>query len=1140
MRKVHGKLVFSPSDLNRYLASPFASWMDRYHFEHPGELEPDETSADQALIAQTGDKHEATILEDYQEAEAGVTVIDRQNPAEARKATREALERKDAIIYQAALELEPFAGYADFLELNPESGRYEVWDTKLARAPKPYYAVQLCCYSEMLAAMTGDGLPDKFGVILGGGDRQDFRTEDFIHYYRRVKAGFLALQEGFTGKLKDRPEPVPRADHGRWASHADAFFTETDHLVQVAGISVGQIKKLKRAGITTMAGLAKAVRKTVPKMAADTLAKLVEQADLQCQTRDRRKKDPDSPPVFEVLPHIGPNGEAIGLAALPPDHPKDIFFDMEGYPLVSGGLEYLFGACTRELDPKTRKPSFHDWWAHDRAEEKEALEGFVDWAYARWKKNPGLHIYHYAAYEVSAVRRLSTRHDTRQDEVDDLLRNEVFVDLYQIVRQGLRVGGDSYSIKTVERLYRPKRTTEVANAVASIVQYAQWMESGEARTWKKSPILKGIRDYNEDDCFSTVELLTWLRKQAAKHHIPCLPKDPAQEDQPERVLPPDVQERIQLVEKLRKKKDENSQTLADLVDFHRREEKPIFWRMFDRAKATPEELRDDPACIEGVKAKGAPVVEKRSLIQTYTFDPSQECKLAGDKDSMVMFTHALGAKCTLVDLDLGKGVLRIKLGSKALEERLEGEFPSTGSLLLNELVPATAIQKALAEVAGEHLSGTLHPPVAALLERKAPAKQIQKSDESTTEAALRIARGMKGGCLVIQGPPGTGKTYTASHMIAGLIADGKKIGIASNSRKAVVNLIKACFETAAAGKSKLQGVIVGGEPEEELMAKHSGLRHAIQNGDGHSAYAGGVIGGTAWLFCRPEWEGQLDFLFIDEAGQVSMANAIAMSRCARNLVMLGDQMQLEQPVQGSHPGDAGLSALQYALKDLKESQPDRPVYHAVVPPDYGLFLGESRRMHPDVCRFISDSIYEGRLGAHVSCARQKVRVPEQKAGGITREHGIVFLGVEHDGNVQQSDEEVERVVQVCKSLLGRPYTDKEGKTHALKLEDLLFISPYNAQVRALKDALPKGAMVGSVDKFQGQEAAVCILSLCSSAGEYGSRGLAFILDRNRVNVAISRAKCLAVVVADPRIAESEAGSLDEMKLLNLFCKMAEY
>jgi uncharacterized protein len=831
------------------------------------------------------------------------------------------------------------------------------------------------------------------------------------------------------------------------------------------------------------------------------------------------------------------NGQPVGLATLPGDHPRDVFFDMEGYPLVSGGLEYLFGASSQTAQAGSLE--FKDWWAHNRDEEKLAFQGFVGWVFNRWKTNPGMHIYHYGAYEVSAVRRLSTRHDTRQDEVDELLRNEAFVDLYQIVAHGLRVGEDSYSIKAVEHLYRTKRATEVATALDSIVQYARWIESKQSRDWSKSTILKNIRDYNEDDCKSTAELSRWLRKVAAEHRIaPAHAASASAPSQPP-VLPPEVLARLDTTAKLRGKGDAVALVLADLIDFHRREQKPMWWRMFDRAVDTPEELRDDPGCIQDIHAVGSPTPEKQSLVQTYRFDPSQECKLvAGDK-SRVMFTHNLEAKFTLSELDTSEGQLRIKIGRKTLTEKLAGAFPKRGSLLPDEFVSPAGIPDALAAVAANHLSGRLHAPVAALLNRIAPVTPIQKAGEPSTDAAIRVTSLMSGGCLVVQGPPGTGKTYTASRVITSLLAVGKKVGVASNSHKAVVNLLTACGEAEQQSGRSLKGIKVGDEAEGPLFSSNPGLRHVESTSDAYRAYTGGIVGGTAWLFTRPEWEGALDFLFIDEAGQVSLANAVAMARSAKNLVLLGDQMQLEQPVQGSHPGDAGLSALQYALKDTTASTLDSPVLHAVVPRDYGLFLSQSRRMHPSVCRFISESIYEGRLRSHDDCTRQKIALPPAGSGLVSKETGIVFSPVEHDGDVQQSDDEVERVKAIFSDLAGRSYTAQNVTTKPLALDDFLFIAPYNAQVRALQAALPAGARVGSVDRFQGQQAPVCVLSLCSSYGEYGSRGLAFILDRNRINVAISRAQCLAVVVADPRIASSPASSIEEMMQLNLFCKILE-
>jgi predicted RecB family nuclease len=1136
MRKQSGTVIYSPSDLIRFLASPYSSWMDRCLLERPDALVPDEDTEDRKLIARSGDEHERAILEQFKASTPGLVPIPTTDFETARAATLAAIQARAPIVYQAALSDDRFAGFADFLVLG-EDGRYRVWDTKLARSPKPYYAIQLCCYSEMLAAATGEPLPDRFGIILGSSERVEFRVEDFLHYYRRLRQSFLAMQDGFTGSVADCPEPLPAADHGCWTTHAETFFEEQDHLVRVAGITVGQIKKLKAAGVTTMTGLAGASNARVPKLAADTLAKLVAQARLQTETLADRARNPEAPARYELISNAAAYGP-VGLSALPPVNPGDVFFDMEGYPLVPGGLEYLFGACA--MDEKTGRLAFFDWWAHDRDEEKQAFEAFVDWVFARWGAYPGMHIYHYAAYEVSAIRRLSTRHNTRQDEVDQLLRNEVFVDLYQILRHGLRIGEPDYSIKTVERLYRLERSTAVATAADSMVQYAGWMSARQSPNWSESPILKAIRDYNEDDCRSTAGLAGWLRGLAAHggdraggppHGAPPAEPRPAKE------LPPEAVRRQEVARALAALPDDTSQRLAELVDFHRREEKPMWWRMFDRADATDEDLRDDSGCIQGVQAVGAPTTEKQSLIQAYRFDPAQECKLAAGDLSKVMFTYDLNTKFGLVELDLSHGTLSLKIGRKTLAEKFGDRFPADGSLLPDEYVPAAVIQAALTDVADGHLAGALHAPAGALFARTPPSATLQGSEEETTAAAIRVCLAMSGGCLVIQGPPGTGKTYTGAHVIKALLDAGNTVGVASNSHKAVVNLMEECGKSMRKSGQALSGIKVGSDSDGPLFSDNPGLRHIEATKDAHDAFSGGIIGGTAWLFTRPEWSGALDYLFVDEAGQVSLANVVAMARCARNLIMLGDQMQLEQPVQGTHPGDAGLSGLQYALKDVASSKTDQPAFHAVVPGAYGLFLGESRRMHPSVCRFISEAIYEGRLGSHTDCARQRVEIAAGSGGHVLKEHGIVLSAVEHDGNIQQSDEEVARVMAIFHELVGRPYTASDGTTKPLSLNDFLFIAPYNAQVRALQAALPSGARVGSVDKFQGQQAPVCILSLCSSYGEYGSRGLGFILDRNRVNVAISRAQCLAVVVADPRIANGPVSTLEEMALVNLFCKI---
>ena len=1110
--------------------------MDRYLLESPGTISPDEDNESDKLIAQTGIEHEKTVLLELQASTPSLEMVLTKDFDKAHAQTLAAIKSRAPIVYQAALRGGRFAGLADFIILDREEG-YQIWDTKLARSPKPYYALQLCCYSEMFAASCGEPMPKRFGIILGTKEEVTFAVEDFIHYYREIRNGFLALQDSFTGELRDRPEPLSNGDHGRWSSHAQTFFRDTDHLVQVAGISVGQIKKLQDAGIKTMASLATSSGKKVRKLAAAALEKLAAQARLQSQTIADRTSNPDAPARFEVITQSG-GYEPTGLAALPKAHAADVFFDMEGYPLTAGGLEYLFGVCVYPSQGDALE--FKDWWAHDRNEEKAAFEGFVDWVFKRWRENPGMHIYHYAAYEVSAARRLSTLHNTRQDEVDVLLTREVFVDLYQIVRQGLRIGEGSYSIKSIEHLYREKRTTEVATAAESIVQYARWIESKQSRAWRESAILKAIRDYNEDDCRSTVGLATWLRSVAKRHGMaPSMAARAVASAKPyeQKELKPEVIERLAVAAELALRKDAFSTVLSNLVDFHRREQKPMWWRKFDRAKASVEELRDDAGCIADVKKVGKPETEKQSLAQQYTFDPAQECKLTAGEREMVMFTFDLDTKLRLSFLDTAAGQLQLKLGKKAVTDKLGGSFPDGGSLIPEESITVEVLQLAITAIGKQQLANQVAAPIAALIKRTAPGTALQQPNETSIEAAIRVTSRMRGGCLVIQGPPGTGKTYTAAAVITALLAGGKKVGINSNSHKAVVNLFAACGKAMKNSGKELRGLKVGGDDDEKIFSDYPLLNYVGETKKAFSAYTSGLVGGTAWLFTLPEWEGQLDYLFVDEAGQVSLANTIATARCAKNIILLGDQMQLEQPIQGAHPGESGLSGLQYALKDLAASKPDDPIFHAVVPPSYGLFLGESRRMHPDICRFISESVYEGRLGSYADCAKQRIVVPKSGASLVKKEHGIVFCPVEHDGNIQQSDEEVARVLDVYRELLGRPCTASNGKTQPLTLEHFLFISPYNAQVRALQARLPSGARVGSVDKFQGQEAPVCILSLCSSYGEYGSRGLGFILDRNRINVAISRAQCLAVVVADPRIATTPVRSLADMKLVNLFCKM---
>jgi len=1138
MYKEKDQLVFSPSDLVRFMESPYSAWMERYHLEFPGSLTPDEPTAELTLAAETGNRHESAYLTELQ-GKGTVTVIERNRDAEA--ATARAIEAGAEVIFQACLRHGRFRGYADFLKrvgVDAEGRHhYEVWDTKLARSAKPTYLVQLCCYAEMLAPLQGR-LPKRIGVVLGSGDSPAFNTDEFFHTYLQLKDGFLALMETFDPDSP--PQPEPRADHGRWKSHAQRWVLESDHLVQVAGISTSQIRRLNAAKITTVAGLAKLKKTKLSKLAEPILRRLIDQAKLQIETRERRAQagpDDHVPPCYRVVQTVL-GGPRRGLSTLPPPSKGDVFLDLEGYPLAKNGLEYLWGASIR---PGGRGECFHDWWAHDEASEKKALEGFIDWAIARWKKDPAMHIYHYASYEVSAIKRLMGRHATREAEIDELLRHGVFIDLYQVVKHGLLVGEPSYSIKSIELLYRGKRSGEVANAGQSIVYYANWLESGESSDWQNSAILKKIRDYNRDDCESTVQLCDWLHERQAEHGIPYLPSPHKSAAVEEDEVPTDDKSRERIAK--RKEYKRLSEALATrifhatdpemkrldqlflhLLEFHRREAKPGWWRLFTRLDSTTEELMEDLDCIGGAQlvAKATKQI-KRSKVLTYRFDGNQDTKIR--PGTRVFAVPCASATFEVVEIDEA-GIVQVKIGDAKLAEAFPDGPPAITSFAPQEHVSATPISDALLSVVGGWVDKQTAPAaLLRLLKRQPPrlpkSQPLRTPGEDITRTAVRVVLAMKESTLCLQGPPGTGKTTCAATMIAELVNKGKNVGVLSNSHKAIENLLAAICDRP---RTAIPVFKVGADAD--FLVRCPKVTAIAGNSEARDAFSSGVIGGTAWLFARSEWVGQLDYLFVDEAGQVSLANLAAVSRCASNLVLMGDQMQLEQPIQGSHPGESGQSALNYYLQD-----------HATIPDTLGLFLPFTYRLEPQTCRFVSDLIYEGRLQPAPGSEKRRLRPLSGTQPYLQKEAGLVFVPVEHEGNVQASEEEAEVVGKLVDDLIGRTRINDQGKAAGkIAADDILIVAPYNLQVRRLKERLPD-LRIGSVDKFQGQEADIVLVSLCSSFGDYGSRGLEFILDPNRLNVALTRARILAVVIGDPRIATSPATNVPAMRRLNLYCRL---
>lgn len=1116
MRHHNGQLIHSASDLANFLDCEHLSALDLLARLKPESAPARTADGDEASLVQAhGFAHEERYLQHLLQAGRQVTDLKTGigNLDGAVAATLEAMRRGDEVIYQAALRHGTFAGYADFLMRVPGTSNlgdwhYEIADTKLARSPKAKFLIQLCFYADLLEQAQGRA-PERVHLYFGDGSERSFRTADYRAYFVTLRRRYLAFIE--QANKATYPDPVPRCDLCHWREACEARRLADDHLSQVANISRLQTRKLQEAGIFSLAALAELdddARNA--KLHPDTLARLRQQARLQRHKRDTGED------ICELL-QIEPGR---GFARLPRPDSGDLYFDMEGDPYEEGGLEYLFGVGAIERG----KFRFHDFWAHSRADERRAFEGFIDFAMQRLKQYPAAHIYHYAAYEATALKRLMSLHGTREAEVDHLLRAGKLIDLYKVVREGLRVSEPRYSIKNLETFYAEKREGEVKSAGASIVFYERWKETGEAQ------LLADIRDYNEDDCRSTWQLREWLLTLRPKS-LPWASHDVSEPESEIRTpwefeleayrqallghLPDDPMQW-----------DDDARALElayQLLDFYRREAKPQWWAMFARMEMSEEELLEDGECLAGLTSDPAnpPRPDKRSIIYTYRF-PEQETKLkTGDPVTNAATGEPLG------ELSLDEDARRVILRVVAKRPQPENMSLGPGNPYSTEDQQAALQRVADSLIAGDHRYSALE----SILWRKLPTISTREpgspivSEQADLTETLSAAAHLDHSHLFIQGPPGAGKTWTGSHVIADLLQCGQRVAVASNSHKAIHNLLAAVEHVALH-----QGITFAGVKKASRRNPDSYFNgHFIRDEDSAESIGPDdqLVAGTAWLFAKEEFDQTFDYLFVDEAGQVSLANLVALGTCARNVVLLGDPMQLGQPTQGVHPGHSGESGLEYLLDG-----------RATVPPERGIFLPTSWRMAPAVCHFISEAVYDGRLHPEAANANQRL-VLNKKADPILTKSGIRFLPLAHTGNSQKSLEEATRIHALYDNLLHQHFIDRHGKQRCIGSADILVVAPYNMQVNLLRQALPEGARVGTVDKFQGQEAPVVIVSMATSSEEYLPRDIGFLFSKNRLNVAISRAQCLAVVVASPRLLTVRCNTVEQMALVNLLCWVAE-
>lgn len=1195
------ELTLSATWLASYLACPHLASQTLAAKLGAGPKAPKYDDPTAEVLRAKGEAHERRVLFRYRERglkiasvtsppdpEAGGPDIGSpEHYAAAAAATRDAMLSGVDVVFQGTLFDGHWVGRPDFLRRvdrpSPAFGEYsyEVVDAKLARQAKGEHILQIALYSDLLTKVQGVR-PERMHLVLGGIEphEESFRYDDYAAYYRLVRRRFDAHLTGQAEAI-DRaraarravtadtagaaegaeraagneapgittyPEPCAHCAVCDWNTVCRARWQADDHLSLVAGIARRQRDELAARGIDTLEKLGEAPLPLAPPLDASGPA-ATERVQRQARIQLAARREGEAGGDGHRYEFLGPVVQGEGLAALPEPSRGDLFLDFEADRFHEWiGLEYLLGYCETGGGR-----TYSALWALDRAEEKRMFERFIDFVVERRRRHPALHVYHYAPYEETALKRLSLRHSTRVEEVDELLRAGVLVDLYRVVKQGIRASVESYSIKNLEPFYGFEREVDLRDAGSALKQFEAYLALRGRDAAEADAIRARVQGYNRDDCISTLHLRDWLerlRDELAERKGAALPRPaPAEAAEEDDELEPSlVAARIAELEArlthdiptaalagaddapALSAKQRARLLLARLLDFHRREDKATWWEYFARCEMNEDELIEDRSCLGGLKYMEQVGAVKRSLIHRYRF-PEQDFELGeGDAPHIAGRRELAG---TIVALDERRRTVDIKRGR-------DFEMPHDMSLIPFDNVRADVLRDSLLRLADAVHEDTLGRSdetrlAADLLLRRAPRTgrptlgPLRLPGEDELTAARRLGRALDRSVLAIQGPPGSGKTYTGARMICDQLEDGRRVGVTATSHKVINNLLTGACEEARRRGLEFRGLQKAADHQwcndesVERIGSAAGVASALA--EARAAGTAALAAGTSWLWAHEDLAASVDVLFVDEAGQFSLANALAVVQASASLVLLGDPQQLEQPIKGVHPDGAGTSALEHLLDGA-----------ATIPREQGLFLARTWRLHPDLCEFTSEQFYEGNLKPQQSLNRQIVHAPAPFGGT-----GLRVVPVDHTGNRNHAPEEADVVARLVGELLaaGATWTDPAGATHPVGLNDIVVVAPYNAHVGALREALPETARVGTVDKFQGQEAPIVIYSMATSRPEDAPRGMEFLYDARRLNVATSRARCVAVLVANPALLEPACSTVRQMWLANGYARVGE-
>jgi predicted RecB family nuclease len=1129
MKKSGTSIRLSASDLSNHLACRHLTALD-INVAMGSRTAPAWNSPDAQILQERGIAHEEAYVKHLKST--GLAVVsfrtsgsDENLVAETLLAMRGGVD----VIVQAAFGDKDWFGRVDVLQkINKPSAigdwSYEVYDCKLAHETKAATILQLSLYSYLVGTAQGL-LPEAMYVVPPGEnfEPERYRVSDYAAYSRHVKSRLEVVISTNGAGSTTYPDPTPHCEICRWQQDCDVERRDDDHLSLVAGISKLQRKQLGIWEIATAADLA-AYPLPIPHRpihgSREGYIRVREQARVQVAGRE------SGGPVHELL-HVT---DEHGLSLLPEPSPGDVFFDLEGDPFVGlNGREYLFGIALPNGVYESR-------WGLTAEQERDAFIWFVDLVIARWAEHPAMHVYHFAPYEPSALKRLMGRYGVREDEIDRMLRAKLFIDLHTVVKRSLRASVEQYSLKALEIFHGFVRKIPLDEAGRAMRTMQHSLEVAR-ETQVSDRVKEAIVSYNADDCFSTQSLRDWLereRKQleTAGHVLsrPLALEGAAGQAVSERqrrstALAEVLKRNVPVDPALRSPEQAAVWLLANLLDWHRREAKAEWWEFFRMKDLTNEDLFDERSAIAGLT-----FVERLSFVRKiptdrYSFDKQETDVRVGDmvceRDEKIGEVVAIDAVARTVDIKKTKKTAEMHPSSVFVDK--------TGP---NSDEQADALYRLGDWVAFDGVSAPGRYRAARDLLLRIPPRltgnesMLLADGEDTVTAAKRIAVLLNESVLPIQGPPGAGKTHAGARMICELIQQGKKVGITAMSHKVIRHLmdevVKAAQECGIQGMHCVQKVNDGDVPDTPVP----GMTFAIDNAEPLAALRAGtpLVGGTSWLWSRADYFEAVDVLFVDEAGQMSLANVLAVAQAAKNLVLLGDPQQLDQPQKGTHPDGAQVSALEHILDGAK-----------TIAPDKGFFLERTWRLHPSICNFTSDAFYEGRLHARHGLERQAIM-----GHPWLSDSKLWFVEVEHQGNQNSASEEVERIVTLTESLMqaGVTWVDDKGHARPLQPADILIVAPYNAQVMDLLSRMPQ-ARIGTVDKFQGQEAPVVIYSLTTSSPEDAPRGMEFLYSLNRLNVATSRARGMVIIVGSPLLLEPECRNPRQMQLANALCRYVE-